>query len=113
MVPKLALVAAFLSTSTLARSLLQNEAQQVLDDVSSSEFKCDVPAALDPSEDGLPAAGDIFSDHEALLLQVKRHGTIVKVPSISFDDNGEPGEDSRWNIFYDLHRAFAALYPNL
>ncbi|KAI6085335.1 carboxypeptidase S [Hypoxylon rubiginosum] len=113
MVPKLALVAAALSTSALARSFLQNGPQQVLDGVSSSEFKCDVPPELDPSEDGLPAARDIFSDHEALLLQVKRHGSIVKVPSISYDDNGEPGEDSRWEVFYDLHRVFAALYPNL
>ncbi|KAI1776776.1 carboxypeptidase S [Hypoxylon cercidicola] len=113
MVPKLALVAAVLSTGTLARSLLQNGAQEVLDDVASSEFKCDIPPALDPSKDGLPSAKDVFSDHEALMLQVKRHGTIVKVPSISYDDNGEPGEDPRWNVFYELHRTFAALYPNL
>ncbi|KAI1375657.1 carboxypeptidase S [Hypoxylon crocopeplum] len=112
-VPKLAFVAGALSTATLALSILQEGTQQVLEDVPTSDFKCDIPAALDPSKDGLPAARDIFSDDKALQLQVKRHGTIVKIPSISYDDNGEPGEDPRWNVFYDLHNTFAALYPNV
>ncbi|KAI0171942.1 carboxypeptidase S [Hypoxylon sp. FL1284] len=113
MMSKLALAAALLSTSTFARSILQSEAQRILDNTASSEFNCDIPPALDSPEDGLPAAEDVFSDHEALLLQVKRHSTIVKVPSISYDDSGEPDEDPRWNVFYELHKAFAALYPNL
>ncbi|KAI0387426.1 carboxypeptidase S [Hypomontagnella monticulosa] len=112
-VSKLALVASALSTATLARSILQDGTQDVLEEATSTSFNCDIPAALDPSKDGLPAARDIFSGDEALKLQVERHSTIVKIPSISYDDNGEPGEDPRWNIFYDLHKAFAALYPNL
>ncbi|KAF3060971.1 putative carboxypeptidase C24C9.08 [Daldinia childiae] len=110
---KLALVASTLTGATIARSVHQDGPQQVLDDVRPASFKCDIPPVVDPSKDGLPAARDIFSDQEALLLQVKRHGTIVKIPSISYDDNGEPGEDSRWDVFYDLHRALAALYPNI
>lgn len=112
-VSKLALVASTLTGVTIARSVHQDGPQQILDDVSPASFKCDIPPVVDPSKDGLPAARDIFSDQEALLLQVKRHGTIVKIPSISYDDNGEPGEDSRWDVFYDLHRALAALYPNM
>ncbi|KAI1482458.1 hypothetical protein K445DRAFT_313402 [Daldinia sp. EC12] len=104
-VSRLTLIAGTLTRLALARSIHQ--------DVSSATFKCDIPPAVDPSKDGLPAARDIFSDHEALLLQVKRHSTIVKIPSISYDDNGEPGEDPRWDVFYDLHRALAALYPNI
>ncbi|KAI1386877.1 carboxypeptidase S [Hypoxylon trugodes] len=112
-VSKLALVAGALSTGALARSVLHDNVQEVLESDSTTEFKCDIPPALDPSKDGLPAARDIFSDEKALQLQVKRHSTIVKIPSISYDDNGEPGDDPRWDVFYDLHRAFAALYPNI
>ncbi|KAI1137898.1 carboxypeptidase S [Hypoxylon sp. FL0543] len=112
-VPKLALIASALATVTRGRSILQGETQVVLEGVEQTDFKCDIPPALDPSKDGLPAARDLFSDDEALKLQVKRHSTIVKIPSISYDDNGEPGEDPRWNVFYDLHKAFAALYPNV
>ncbi|KAI1107611.1 carboxypeptidase S [Jackrogersella minutella] len=112
-VSKLALVAGTLSTVTYGRSIIYDEAQNVLEGVIPADFKCDIPPALDPSKDGLPAARDIFAGDEALKLQVKRHSTIVKIPSISYDDNGEPGEDPRWNVFYDLHKAFAALYPNV
>ncbi|KAL7628342.1 hypothetical protein AAE478_002544 [Parahypoxylon ruwenzoriense] len=112
-VSRLAFVAGTLSTGTLARSVLQNGGQEVFDASIATEFKCDIPPALDPSSDGLPAARDVFSGHEALLLQVERHSTIVKIPSISYDDNGEPGEDPRWEVFYQLHEAFAHLYPNV
>ncbi|KAI8956733.1 carboxypeptidase S [Daldinia sp. FL1419] len=113
-VSKLALVAgAILTRAALARSIYQDTSQQILDGATSAPFECDIPPAIDPSRDGLPSARDIFSDNEALLLQVKRHGTIVKIPSISYDDNGEPGEDPRWDVFYDIHRALAALYPNI
>ncbi|KAG4220827.1 hypothetical protein PC116_g30694 [Phytophthora cactorum] len=112
-VSRLTLIAGTLTRLALARSIHQDGSQHMLDDVSSVTFKCDIPPAVDPSKDGLPAARDIFSGNEALLLQVKRHSTIVKIPSISYDDNGEPGEDPRWDVFYDLHRALAALYPNM
>ncbi|KAJ8127063.1 hypothetical protein O1611_g6574 [Lasiodiplodia mahajangana] len=78
-----------------------------------SQFKCELPPLLDPSSDGLPAARDIFSSEEALKLQVKRHTTIVSIPSISYDDNGEPLEDPRWEVFYTLHDTLESLYPNV
>ncbi|KAI1209413.1 carboxypeptidase S [Annulohypoxylon truncatum] len=112
-VSTLALVTSALPAVALGRSILYDESQQVLEGVTPADFKCDLPSVLDPSKDGLPAARDIFSDEKALQLQVKRHSTIVKIPSISYDDGGEPGEDDRWEVFYDLHRALAALYPNV
>jgi len=91
--------------------------QQVLgggDEAStSSKFTCDLPPVLDPSADGLPAARDLFGDGKALLKQVERHSQLVKIPSISYDDNGEPGKDPRWNVFYELHAALAYLYPSV
>lgn len=90
--------------------------QQILggvDEASTSKFTCDLPPVLDPSADGLPAARDLFGDGKALLKQVERHSQLVKIPSISYDDNGEPGKDPRWNVFYELHAALAYLYPNV
>ncbi|KAI0098763.1 peptidase family M20/M25/M40 [Nemania sp. FL0031] len=77
------------------------------------QFKCELPPLLDPSSDGLPAARDIFSSEEALKRQVERHSTIVSIPSISYDDNGEPLEDPRWEVFYTLHDTLESLYPNV
>ncbi|KAI2620872.1 peptidase family M20/M25/M40 [Xylaria nigripes] len=80
---------------------------------ATGQFKCLVPPLVAPSGDGLAAARDIFSDEEALKLQVKRHSTLVSVPSISYDDNGEPLEDPRWGVFYTLHETLESLYPNV
>lgn len=98
-------------SASAGRLAFEDEGQRVLGGVDNTEFKCDLPPVLDPSKDGLPSATDLFSSKKALLKQVERHGAIVKVPSISYDDNGEPGEDPRWNVFYELHATLAALYP--
>ena len=80
---------------------------------SAGGFQCDLPPAIDPSSDGLPSAEDLFSSDEALKKQVERHAAIVRVPSVSYDDNGEPKEDPRWAPFWDLHETLASLYPLL
>lgn len=87
--------------------------QQVLGSTGVSDFQCDLPPVLDPYRDGLPAARDVFGGEKALLKQVERHSALVRIPSISYDDNGEPGEDPRWDVFYDVHAALAALYPSM
>ncbi|CAJ2512995.1 Uu.00g011140.m01.CDS01 [Anthostomella pinea] len=113
LVSKLFLAAATLSTSSTARSVLQDGVQEVLGEDKASDFQCDLTSSLDPSRDGLPAARELFSGDKGLKLQVQRHTGIVQIPSISYDDNGEPGEDPRWDVFYTLHKAFALIYPNL
>ncbi|KAI1820044.1 peptidase family M20/M25/M40 [Xylaria intraflava] len=80
---------------------------------TSSQLKCEIPPVLDPSGDGLATSRDVFSGEKALKLQVKRHSAIVRVPSISYDDNGEPLEDPRWEVFYTLHETLESLYPNV
>jgi Gly-Xaa carboxypeptidase len=102
-----------LSLATSLSSVLAEEHHDVLQGINPSSFQCDLPPVLDPSKDGLPAARDVFSGEEALLKQVQRHAGIVKIPSISYDDNGEPGDDPRWEVFYTLHSAFAYFYPNV
>ncbi|KAI0206216.1 peptidase family M20/M25/M40 [Astrocystis sublimbata] len=76
-------------------------------------FKCELPPVVDPSSDGLPAARDVFSGKEALKLQVERHSAIVSIPTVSYDDNGEPLEDPRWEVFFTLHEKLESLYPNV
>lgn len=80
---------------------------------SVSEFKCDLPPAIDPSADGLPSADELFSTDKALAKQVERHQAIVRVPSVSYDDLGEPDEDERWAPFFDLHEVLEVLFPNM
>lgn len=96
---------------SIGRPLLQPGGQQILSHVEAEDFQCKLPPTLDPSKDGLPSSRDLFDNKNALLKQVERHGTLVKVPSISYDDNGEPGEDPRWTVFYELHATLAKLYP--
>lgn len=86
---------------------------RLTDSISTSDFQCDLPAAINPAGDGLPSANELFSSDEALAKQVERHQAIVRVPSVSYDDNGEPGEDERWAPFWDLHEVLASLYPNM
>lgn len=86
--------------------------QEVLSDPRDS-FECDLPPIARPADDGLPSAQEIFSGQDALEKQVERHAAIVKIPTISYDDSGEPSEDPRWNVFHELHRAFAYLYPHV
>ncbi|KAI1342615.1 peptidase family M20/M25/M40 [Xylariaceae sp. FL0016] len=111
--PRLILIASAFLASTTARSIVRNEAQEVFSGSKTANFECDLPSPLDPSSDGLPAAREIFAGEKAMELQVQRHQAIVKIPSISYDDNGEPGEDLRWEVFYTLHQELAYLYPNV
>ncbi|KAI0533926.1 peptidase family M20/M25/M40 [Xylaria digitata] len=109
----LALVASVLPSYAIALNGPRGTTQSHVEEVGSSRFKCELPPLVDPSSDGLPSARDIFSGEDALKLQVKRHSAIVSVPSISYDDNGEPLEDPRWEVFYTLHDTLESLYPNV
>lgn len=74
-------------------------------------FQCDLPPVLNPTRDGLPSADSLFSSHDALLRQVKRHQAVVRVPSVCYDDLGDFDKDERWAPFYDLHHVLAKTYP--
>ncbi|KAL4800205.1 hypothetical protein BDV19DRAFT_398823 [Aspergillus venezuelensis] len=80
---------------------------------SNSTFVCDLPPILDPAGDGLPSVASLFSSDEALKRQVKRHQAIVRMPSVSYNDLGEIGEDLRWEPFYQLYPVLKKTYPKL
>ncbi len=90
----------------------EGQEQRLLAENNNNNLECNLPPVARPS-DGLPSAQEILSGEDALLKQVERHAGIVKIPTISYDDNGDPGEDPRWDVFYELHKTFAHLYPHL
>ncbi|KAK6213634.1 peptidase family M20/M25/M40 [Colletotrichum tabaci] len=77
---------------------------------AASDFKCDLPPPVTPS-DGLPSAADLFSSPDAVRKQVERHAALVRVPSICYDDLGDFDKDDRWRVFYDLHDVLKKTYP--
>lgn len=78
-----------------------------------ASFKCDLPAVLKPSGDGVRDAKDIFSSKAAFDRQVRRHQAIVRVPSMSYDDLTEVNADPRWKAFGELHKVLRKTYPNV
>ena len=76
-------------------------------------FNCDLPTAVDPAEDGFPAARDIFIGDAVMQKQVQRLSTLVKIPSVSSDSSGQPGRDPAWDVFYRMQDALASLYPTV
>ncbi|EPY53336.1 vacuolar carboxypeptidase [Schizosaccharomyces cryophilus OY26] len=42
-----------------------------------------------------------------------RFQKVLRVPTVSYDDLGDVGEDDRWNIFGDLHDVFREIFPNI
>lgn len=112
MVARLLLLAAATGVSALIPAPFGGVSQRPLGGGdAASDFKCDLPPALDPATDGLPSADELFTSQDALLRQVKRHQAIVRVPSICYDDLGGFDEDKRWAPFYDLHAVLEKTYP--
>ena len=80
----------------------------------NDDFKSWCPLA-DPEDlihrdDGLRASSD-FTSLASLTRQVERLSAAVRVPTESFDDNGDVDVDPRWEIFNELHRVFIDLFP--
>lgn len=82
-----------------------------LKSLAQTSFACDLPPVVDPSGDGLPSADDVFGSRAATAKQVERHQAIVRVPTVSYDDLRDPGDDERWAPFFDLHALFEDLFP--
>lgn len=110
---KLILIAGLASASAFPQNPI-GKSQLVLStaqDAEGPDPQCNLPPVLDPSADGLPSSAELFSTKEALMKQVKRHQAIVRVPSVSFDDLGDVGEDKRWEIFGKVHEVLGKMYP--
>ncbi|CAK4033148.1 vacuolar carboxypeptidase Cps1 [Lecanosticta acicola] len=72
---------------------------------------CPLPAPLLPSNDGLQDSIGLFAGEKALQKQIERLSAAVNVPTVSYDDNGDVGEDPRWQVFGELHAVLEHLFP--
>ncbi|KAF4438240.1 CPS1-Gly-X carboxypeptidase YSCS precursor [Fusarium acutatum] len=75
--------------------------------------KCHLPAPLNPSDDGLESSHDLFSSKKALQLMVKKHQSLVRIPSICYDDMGDLDTDDRWKPFNDIPKMLKKAYPTV
>lgn len=71
---------------------------------------CSIPEPAVPADDGLDAPSKFLQD-DYILKQVERMTAAVKVPTESFDDNGDVDVDPRWAPFETLHATLKELFP--
>jgi Gly-Xaa carboxypeptidase len=43
--------------------------------------------------------------------QIHRLSEVVRVPTVSYDDMGDVYNDTRWDVFGELHEVLASLFP--
>ncbi|KAI1046747.1 hypothetical protein LB505_006785 [Fusarium chuoi] len=44
---------------------------------------------------------------------VKKHQSLVRIPSICYDDMGDLDTDDRWKPFYDIPKMLKKAYPTV
>jgi len=74
------------------------------------EHWCPLPDAPEPFEDGLKSSRQ-FEDEDSLRLQVERLSKAVNVPTVSWDDNGDVNQDTRWEPFFTFHDVLEDTFP--
>lgn len=54
---------------------------------------------------------DVIDSDKFFEMSLKRMQGAVQIPTESFDDMGKVGNDSRWNIFKELHSYLEEMFP--
>ncbi|KAL2678873.1 hypothetical protein Neosp_009625 [[Neocosmospora] mangrovei] len=68
---------------------------------------------MDPSHDGLTSSWDLFSGRDTIDTLVKRHQSLVRIPSVCYDDMGDVDDDERWEAFNEIPKHIKNTYPNV
>ncbi|KAK8166695.1 vacuolar carboxypeptidase [Phyllosticta citrichinensis] len=70
------------------------------------------PLSKTPSEapDGLEQSSK-FLDESSIAKQIERLAAAIRVPTESYDDNGDVDEDPRYKTFDDFHATLAQYFP--
>lgn len=92
------------------RSRVQNLASGGRAYRDDPEKWCPLPDVTVPGDDGLKTSEHFISSRQ-LELQVERLSAAVRVPTESYDDNGDVDEDPRWATFQDFHQVLEQLFP--
>ncbi|OTA99801.1 hypothetical protein M426DRAFT_252317 [Hypoxylon sp. CI-4A] len=113
----LCLLAFTCSITLYFKSSLRSQARHCLSQSVTSRLRssdpekwCPLSEVISPGDDGLKESVH-FMNTQQLQLQVQRLSAAVRVPSESYDDNGDVDEDPRWAPFEDLHQALEQLFP--
>ncbi|OTA59276.1 vacuolar carboxypeptidase Cps1 [Hypoxylon sp. EC38] len=71
---------------------------------------CPLPDIIPPGDDGLKSSEHLMRSQQS-KLQVQRLSAAVRVPTESYDDNGDVDEDPRWETFSEFHLVLERLFP--
>ncbi|KZV72465.1 carboxypeptidase S [Peniophora sp. CONT] len=74
---------------------------------------CPQVPALAPSKHSalVDELDDVYADGEYRLWAYENLGAAVRVPTITYDDIGPPGEDDRWETRLQLHDVLKKRFP--
>ncbi|KAI0841219.1 carboxypeptidase S [Hypoxylon sp. FL0890] len=95
---------------------LRSRGRQCLNRLSGGQPYYDDPEKWCPLPDVTVPRDDLrssehFMNSEQLQLQVRRLSAAVRVPTESYDDNGDVDEDPRWETFDKFHQVLEQLFP--
>ncbi|QRV76367.1 Gly-Xaa carboxypeptidase [Ceratobasidium sp. AG-Ba] len=57
--------------------------------------------------------GAVFADASFKAVAAEHLGGAVRIPTESYDDMGPPGNDPRWDVFYNLSSHLLETYPKV
>jgi Gly-Xaa carboxypeptidase len=75
--------------------------------------RCDLPRPVDPSGDGLACCYEVFSWDKSIDTMIDRLRSIVRLPTVCYDDMGGLDEDERWKPFSQVAGVLNSSYPNM
>ncbi|CAF3566390.1 hypothetical protein FGSG_03967 [Fusarium graminearum PH-1] len=101
-------VSAYVAQHRLApNTLVFNRKQQ------SSNPRCDLSPPVDPSRDGLVASHQVFSWEKSIATMIDRLQSVVRLPTVCYNDMGDFDEDERWEPFIKFADVLNNSYPNI
>lgn len=101
-------VSAYVAQHRLApNTLVFNRKQQ------SSNPRCDLSPPVDPSRDGLVASHQVFSWEKSIATMIDRLQSVVRLPTVCYNDMGDFDEDERWEPFIKFADVLNNSYPNM
>lgn len=103
----LSFILAFLATANSRSSITTHYSGAVHNDIKAW---CPLPEPPVTAEDAM-ADSSFLLDEATLKVQIDRLSDAVKVPTVSYDDNGDVDEDLRWEPFGELHQIFKKMFP--
>ncbi|KAJ4329343.1 hypothetical protein N0V84_000238 [Fusarium piperis] len=105
-------LAVVIAASKVSALALTSDNQHRLEP-DASRFGCQLARPIDPSHDGLLSSDELFSGRGTIEEFVKRHQSLVRIPSVCYDDMGDVDEDERWDSFNDIPDHIKKTYPHM